>query len=183
MPLSRHLVLVGYRASGKTTVARLLSRRLKAPWVDSDALIEQTAGMPIPRIFAEQGEQGFRQWEQQAITTILDRSQPHVIATGGGCVVTSTVRQRLVRCSRDRSAMVCYLDVPVPVLQERLRIAAGNRPSLSGADVVDEVPGIVAQRDPWYREVADVCIPHESAPQAVVEAILLHLDRVEDDAG
>jgi shikimate kinase len=180
MTLSRHLVLVGYRASGKTTVARLLARRLGAPWADTDALVEHSSGQSIPAIFAARGEAGFRALEAQAIDRVLERSEPHVIATGGGCVTIPEVRRQLRAAACAGRALVCYLDVPVADLQQRLLAAVGNRPSLTAGSVVDEVPAMVAQRAPWYREVADVQVDHEATPQAVVEAILLHLDSVED---
>src|SRR5215471_17730294 len=85
-PLTTHhslIFLVGYRGSGKTTVARLLADKLGWDWIDADEALQQRHGRSIRTIFAEEGEAGFRDKE----TTLLGelcRLRQHVIATGGG---------------------------------------------------------------------------------------------------
>ena len=170
--MKRHVVLVGYRASGKTTVARLLARRLQCEWIDADAALEQEVGRSIPDIFAAEGESAFRSYESTTLQRLIADPVPQIIATGGGCVIASENRELLSDKTR---CYTFYLDVPVEVIQERLSLASGNRPSLSGQSIVDEVPGILAQRTPWYREVAHTVIPYEETPQQVVEALLIHL--------
>src|SRR5436305_1450839 len=90
------MFLVGYRGSGKSTVARLLAERLGWAWVDADDVLEQRAGRPIRAIFADEGEAGFRDRET-AVLADLCRLRRHVVATGGGVVLRDNNRDLLRR--------------------------------------------------------------------------------------
>jgi shikimate kinase len=144
------LTLVGYRACGKSTIGRLAAARLGWPFVDADTAVEAELGRPIRDFWAEHGEAAFRDAESTALAKLLDGRCCLVLATGGGAVLREANRRLL----SERGGTVAYLQAPVAVLQERLRHAHGNRPSLTGASVVDEVPGQLALRDPLYRAVA-----------------------------
>jgi shikimate kinase len=148
------ITLVGFRASGKTTVARLIARILDWPWVDADAEVERRSGQRIPDLFQSQGEAGFRDWEERVLADLLCEGGERVIATGGGVVVRETNRQRL----SESTGLVVYLQAEAPVLADRLRRNLGGRPSLTGKDPADEVQELLAIRDPWYRETADLII-------------------------
>lgn len=80
-----NIILIGMPGSGKTTLAAALAARLGRPWADADAQIEAAAGCPIPQIFAQQGQAGFRKLESQVLRE-LGKQSGLVIATGGGCV-------------------------------------------------------------------------------------------------
>ncbi len=80
------VVLTGYRGTGKTTVGRLVADRLGWPFIDTDPLIEQLAGMPIAQIFQSRGEEYFRDLESQVIAD-LDKSPQAVISAGGGAIL------------------------------------------------------------------------------------------------
>ena len=82
--LHQHLALVGYRASGKTSVGRLLAARLACPFVDMDASIEKQVGKSIPQIFEESGEAGFRDLESSCLQAVCAHAQPQILSTGGG---------------------------------------------------------------------------------------------------
>src|SRR4051794_32095094 len=90
----RGIFIVGYRGTGKTTVARLLAARLGWNWLDTDEVIESRASKTIREIFAADGETGFRDREA-AILEELSQCQRCVIATGGGVVIRPDNRQRL----------------------------------------------------------------------------------------
>ncbi len=77
------LTLIGYRATGKTTLAKLLAERLHWDWIDADAEIERRAGRSIERIFADEGEPAFRDLEAQVIVDLCRRDRL-VLAAGGG---------------------------------------------------------------------------------------------------
>ena len=81
-----NVTLIGYRGSGKSTVARLVAERLGWSWVDADALLEQQAGRTIREIFASEGESGFREREEAIIRELLGRDRC-VVAAGGGAVL------------------------------------------------------------------------------------------------
>ncbi len=157
------ITLIGFRACGKSTVGRLLAARLAWPFTDADAAIEARIGMAIPAFFKAHGEAGFRTAEEQVLVELLTGEGPLVLATGGGAVLRPTNRELL----RERGGLIVYLDVPVAVIQERLRHHSGGRPSLTGASVVDEVPGLLAQREPLYRELSGLVIPALASPAEV----------------
>lgn len=85
----RNLVLAGLMGTGKTTVGRLLAERLARPFVDTDALIEQEAGLRIAEIFATEGERGFRAREAEVIRRVA-ASRGQVLAVGGGAVLAAS---------------------------------------------------------------------------------------------
>src|SRR5437667_12110745 len=82
----KNLFLIGYRGTGKTTVARILAEKIGWGWIDADAALEERYGRSIRRIFEEDGEAGFRE-KEMAILEELCRAHNHVIATGGGVVL------------------------------------------------------------------------------------------------
>lgn len=166
------ITLIGFRASGKSTVGRLLSARLAWPFVDADAVIETQVGVSIPAYFKAHGEAAFRGAEEQALSTILMGELPLVLATGGGAVLRAANREML----RQRGGTIIYLSASMAQIQERLRHNAGGRPSLTGVSVVDEVPGLLAQRDPLYREMAQLTIAVDSSPSDVAERVINELE-------
>src|SRR6202035_2258848 len=83
--MKRHVALVGFMASGKSTIGRKLARRLGAPFVDTDALVVRAHG-PIAAIFAGEGEAAFRRYELTAIGEALDATPAGVLALGGGAL-------------------------------------------------------------------------------------------------
>src|SRR5580658_2942769 len=88
------IALVGYRATGKTTVARHLATRLGCEWIDADVEIERRAGKSIARIFAEDGEPAFRDLEAQVIADLCGRKKL-VLAAGGGAPLREESRRAM----------------------------------------------------------------------------------------
>ena len=164
----RGIVLVGYRASGKSTVGRLLASRAGWPFLDSDAEVEARAGRSIADIFADGGEPTFRDLEEEAIEALCAQQAEAILATGGGAVVRPANRERLRRFGE-----VVYLRAPAPVLADRLRRAGGARPALTSEGLVAEVAAVLEAREPLYQEVADLVIDAASrSPSAIARAIL-----------
>ena len=166
------ITLIGFRASGKSTVGRLLAARLAWPFADADALIETQLGTTIPAYFKAHGEAAFRAAEEHALSTVLAGEAPLILATGGGAVLREANRDVL----RQRGGTMVYLSASVAQIQDRLRHNAGGRPSLTGASVVDEVPELLAQRDPLYRELAHLTIAVDSSPSEVAERIIAEME-------
>jgi shikimate kinase len=165
-----NLYLVGMMGAGKTTVGRLLARRLKLRFFDSDHEIEARCGVKIPLIFEIEGEAGFRARESQAITelTALDGV---VLATGGGAVLAQSNRSLLA----DRGVVV-YLCASPEDLYERVR-QDRNRPLLATADPLARLHELYAQRDPLYREVADMIVDTGAqSVQGLARQLLRKLD-------
>src|SRR5574340_1032524 len=137
--------------AGKTTIGRFLARRLRKRFVDCDHEIEARTGVRVPVIFEIEGEPGFRRRESQAIQE-LSEERGIVLATGGGAVLAPENRRCLAR-----SGVVVYLDVPPEQLHERTR-QDKNRPLLRVADPQARIRELYAQRDPLYREIADIVV-------------------------
>ncbi len=156
--------------AGKTTVGRLLARRLKRSFYDSDAEIERRCGVRIPVIFDIEGEAGFRARETQVIAELcaLDNA---VLATGGGAVLAGENR-RLIAAR----GIVVYLHARPPHLWQRVRHDR-NRPLLATADPQKKLDALYAERDPLYREVADLVVDTgKQSVQTLAKDLLTRLD-------
>ena len=146
-----NIYLVGLMGSGKTTIGRILAKRLGLSFMDTDREVEERTGVSIPTIFEIEGEDGFRKRESQVVED-CSRMSNLIVATGGGVVMRPENRENLAR-----SGLVVYLNVPPHILYERTR-ADKNRPLLKVDDPLTKLKQLFAQRDPLYRQVADLVI-------------------------
>lgn len=146
-----NIFLVGMMGAGKTSVGRVLAKRLNKIFYDSDHVIEERTGVKIPVIFEIEGEPGFRHRES-AVLDELTALDEVVLATGGGAVLAQENRDRL----RTRGTVV-YLRASVKDLLNRTRHDK-NRPLLQTADPRARLNELYEMRDPLYREVAHVTI-------------------------
>jgi shikimate kinase len=160
--------LVGFMASGKSTVGRLLAARMSWEAVDTDLLVEQRAGCAVEAIFRDWGEGRFRQLEWEALQALGDRSRV-VVATGGGAFLGAAERRFMRRCGR-----TVWLDVP---LEEcRRRAASGAvRPVWQAADPV-AFRAFFDKRRAAYA-LAEIRLPWEAGqgPEEVAEHLLRYL--------
>ncbi|MCL6563903.1 MAG: bifunctional shikimate kinase/3-dehydroquinate synthase [Firmicutes bacterium] len=165
----RHIALAGMMGSGKSTVGPLVASRLGCRFVDLDQAVEAEAGHPIPRLFADEGEAGFRRREVATLRRLLSLAEPTVVALGGGTVETEEARELL---TGDR-VWVVWLDAPPAVLAERVR--SGPERPLLASDPVRRLEDLWERRRPLYRQVhhlrlaADLLSP-EALAAAIVEA-------------
>jgi shikimate kinase len=167
---ARNLYLVGMMGAGKTTVGRLLARRLRLRFIDSDEEIERRCGVRIPLIFEIEGETGFRAREAQVLAelTALDGV---VLGTGGGAVLLEENRRRLA----ERGTVV-YLRARPEDLYERVRHDR-NRPLLATGDPLARLRALFAERDPLYRAVADLTVDTgRQGVNALARQLLFKLD-------
>ena len=146
-----NVYLVGLMGAGKTTVGRMLARRLKLRFLDSDQEIEKRCGVRVPVIFEIEGEAGFRAREAQAIAE-LAALEGIVLATGGGVVLAEANRRLLAA-----RGTVVYLCARPEDLYERVRHDR-NRPLLATADPLQRLRELYAERDPLYRSIADLVV-------------------------
>jgi shikimate kinase len=167
-----NIFLIGMMGAGKTTVGRLLARRLRLRFVDSDREIESRCGVKIPVIFEIEGESGFRARETLAIDalTVLDGI---VLATGGGAVLAEENR-----CHLAARGTVVYLSATPEDLYDRVRHDR-NRPLLAGGEPLSRLRDLHAQRDHLYRAIADIVL--ETGAQSVQALARQLLDRLETE--
>lgn len=153
-----NIFLIGLMGCGKTTVGRLLARRLHLGFVDSDHEIEAHTGVRISTIFELEGEPGFRVREADMIARLTQR-QGIVLATGGGAILNAQTRQLL-----HQRGLVIYLRADPEQLWLRTRHDR-QRPLLQTAHPKARLQELFQQRDPLYREVAHRVI--DTAQQSV----------------
>ncbi len=162
------VALIGYRATGKTTIGPIVAARLGRPFLDSDAEIVRRTRKSIAQHFADGDHAAFREVEARTIRDLCRESPGAVLSTGGGAILSGGNREAL-----RRFGLVVWLSTPAPVLVERLRFEGGDRPALTDAGLLDEVASVLEARSPLYRECADVTV-HTStlAPEAVADMIV-----------
>jgi len=147
------IFLIGFRAVGKTTIGRKLAERLGFSFLDTDVLICEQKGATVSEIVAAEGWDEFRRCEQEILRTLGTR-QRCVIATGGGAILHRHLWPQLKKYGH-----VVWLSADPDIICQRLEAAsAGQRPSLTGKAVCDEVRDILAIREPMYREIADIIV-------------------------
>lgn len=158
------LFLIGMMGSGKTTLGKRLARECKRDFIDLDREIERRNGVSVSTIFEIEGEAGFRQRESLLLAEVATQAGL-VIATGGGTVLNPVNRARLFA-----SGSVVYLHATASLLFVRTRNDR-NRPLLQVADPLAKIRQLVEQRDPLYREVADIVVEAGRDPDAVVDEL------------
>ena len=168
-----NLFLIGYRGSGKTTVAVALAQQLSWPWVDADVEVERRAGQSIKQIFAAGGEQAFRNLESAVVADLAQRDQ-HIIALGGGAILREQNRQAI--CGRGKTV---WLQASPEALLARIQsdqTTAERRPSLTVQGGFAEIRELLAARTPLYAACADLTIDAEhQSPEAIARAIITSL--------
>lgn len=172
MEIPSNIFLVGLMGAGKTTIGRHLAKALDKQFEDSDRVIEARTGADIPLIFELEGEAGFRRRERTVIAELTER-EDLVLATGGGVVLDRDNRSHLV--SR---GLVIYLQAPLEQLVERTS-SDRNRPLLQTEDPRARLTTLLAERDPLYRQVADLIVKTDHRTvRSVVKEIHKRLSRL-----
>ncbi len=146
---SNRIVLIGYRGTGKTTIGKRLAELLDLLFCDTDQEIENTRGVSIPRIFAESGEEAFREIEHDIITAIPPNIS--IVSTGGGAVLDPENREFL-----RRKSTIFWLTADPKKIYERIQ--GSDRPALSSLPLLSEIEETLFARTPLYRSLADFTI-------------------------
>lgn len=181
------ITLIGYRGTGKSTVASRLAALLGCGVDDADEALEKRVGCSIAVLIRDRGEPAFRDEESRVLADLLDR-RGGVLSTGGGVVLRPANRELL----RGRGRPVVWLTASPAVVHDRIAADPATperRPSLVGpdgttpADLMADVTAALATREPLYRECADVAIDTSSEPPDAVArrivAWLAHHEQVE----
>ena len=146
-----NIYLVGMMGAGKTSVGRLLARRVGKTFYDCDHEIERATGVKVAVIFDIEGEAGFRARESRILGELVRRHDT-VLATGGGAVLSAENRTLLAG-----NGLVVYLRAMPPDLWKRTRHDK-NRPLLKTADPLAKMQQLFDERDPLYRSTADIVL-------------------------
>ena len=162
-----NLILIGYRGTGKSTVARLLSSKLGWKTVSTDALIVEKAKLPIPEIVSQFGWDHFRDLETSVCKELQGRDHL-VIDTGGGVILRNVNVETL-----KPNGVMCWLTATVETIS--LRIAGDSqRPSLtSGKTFLEEIEEVLQERTPKYQAAADFIVETDSGSADHVANLVL----------
>lgn len=167
--LDRPVVLVGLMGVGKSTVGRRLARRLGLPFVDSDAEIEDAAGLSAAEVYERYGESDFRDGERRLVARLIE-GDVRVIATGGGAYVDSRTRELL-----NERAITVWLDAPVEILTERTS-RRDTRAQLRNGDPKATLERLANERRRSYEEAHIHVKSGDGAHKEVVDSIVSALE-------
>jgi len=165
----RNIILVGFMASGKSSVGRALARRTGWPRVDADEEIVSRAGKPIADIFRDSGEDAFRELERTVMSDICEESG-RIIAAGGGSFIDDQNRRTMLDCGT-----VFYLSARPETIHRRVTRGNPNaptRPMLAGGDPLERITELLAQRAPVYTQAHHAVETDGLSPDQVAQAIL-----------
>jgi len=162
----RFIALVGFMASGKTSVAKPLARRLECEMYDTDKLIVDRYG-PIPQIFSTFGEKKLREYEFETLSALVSEAKPGVIATGGGAATYDPTYQLL----KEHTYRV-FLWLPIPAIWTRLKRSAAKRPVAGESPSIARLEGIYNARRSRYEDADVVINAHHLKPNKVADQIV-----------
>ena len=165
-----NIVLIGYRCSGKTAVAKIVARELGRDFLDMDALIEENAGCSIETIVSRRGWDHFREIEKRLVEEVSERDNL-VIATGGGVVVDEGNVKNL-----RKNGWIVWLNGKAEVLKERMdkeQRSGKKRPSLTGADPLEEIKQVLDVRTPLYEQSATLVVDTSTLFLREVAALIM----------
>ncbi len=168
------ITLIGYRGTGKSTLAAPLAQRLNWAWLDADVELERRAGRSIQDIFATDGEPEFRRLERELLAELL-RLDCLVIAAGGGAIGNEATRADL-----KAAGPVIWLQASADTIERRLATdptTGQRRPNLTNRGGRDEIERLLAAREALYRECATITLDTDSAStEQLVEEALRQLE-------
>ena len=170
--LPENIILIGMMGCGKSTVGRTLHQRLGYPLVDMDHEIERTAGKSITRIFADDGEECFRDMETGFLRELVAAGVPRQIISTGGGVIGREENRRMLRAL----GYVVWLDAPMQDILERTS-KSRHRPLLHNADPAEKMRELMDRRAPLYQETAHLRLDTAGLDSAELAAGILECAR------
>lgn len=141
----RSIVFIGFMGVGKTTIGKLVAKKLYRDFVDIDVELEKEFNMPIPQVFEELGEKVFREKEKE-LTIRFAKQKLHIISVGGGAFLQEEIRKTCLE-----SCMVFFLDLSFESWKERISLIIDSRPVLQGK-TIDEIEELYYKRKEIYEK-------------------------------
>src|SRR6266404_7816396 len=166
----QNLALIGFMGTGKSSVGRLVADALHFTFLDTDRVIEARAGKMISKIFEQDGEGAFREWERRIVEELTRRAKT-VISAGGGLPANPANLASL----KTHAVVVCLWASPEKIL-ERVRDQT-HRPLLNDPDPLAKIRTLLAEREPYYRQ-ADVLVNTGLRPLREVAGQVIHQFRL-----
>jgi shikimate kinase len=167
-----NIVLCGFMATGKSSVGKVLAKIISYEFVDMDIAIEKEEGVPIPQIFATQGESAFRTLESRMVEQLADK-KGLVIATGGGAIVNPKNLEKLKSCG-----VVVTLTADIPTILQRVG-SGEDRPMLQAEDRVERIKTLLQNRASSYAQ-ADILLDTSSLTiEEVVQQLMGRLREID----
>jgi shikimate kinase len=168
------IILIGYMASGKTTIGKILSESLELPFYDLDSIIEQELKTTINEIFEQKGELFFRKKEREILEAFLNNTDSYVLALGGGtpCYYDNFTLYQ------NEEIKSFYLKASVTFLLERLKIQKNTRPiiaNLNDEDLNEFVAKHLFERNYFYNQVQTIITVDNKNEQEIVSEIISKL--------
>jgi shikimate kinase len=174
---AQNIALIGFRATGKSTVGRILAAHLEWTFVDMDDELVSRFGTDIHDWVREHGWEAFRDAEAQLLAELAAGTR-QVVATGGGVVIREGNRSRL-----KENFFTVWLQASVGNIEQRLAEdpkTASQRPPLTDLTLREEITTILMERTPWYEETADLLLNTDTqGPADLIKGILTRIDRVD----
>ena len=163
---SSNIIFIGFMATGKSTIGKLLASQLGKVFIDTDNLLEEKHETSIDQIFKKFGEEQFREYEREIIHSLTD-TQNHVISTGGGAVTYKDNFEILKSMGTTIS-----LIASIPTIAQRITNDSGNRPLLEGSNLEDKISTLLQKRAFYYIN-SDIMINTDSMTiENVIDVIL-----------
>ena len=165
-----NIVLIGYRCSGKTAIGKMLVRELKRDFLDMDSLIEKNTGCSIEMIISRNGWDHFREIEKRLVKEVSRRDNL-VIATGGGVVIDKENVKNL-----KENGWIVWLKGESEVLKVRMDNEQKSnkiRPSLTGADPLEEIKQVLEARTPLYEQAANLVVDTTTLSLVEVASLII----------
>ncbi|MCF6189360.1 MAG: shikimate kinase AroK [Cocleimonas sp.] len=149
--MKKNIILVGLMGAGKSTIGRNLAKSLGKDFYDSDRVIEERTGVDIATIFEIEGEQGFRDREEQVIAELCEQNNI-VLATGGGSVLRESNRKNM-----SKRGHVVYLRTSAELLYSRIRHDK-KRPLMQTVNPLNTLKKLLDDREPYYLDISDTVV-------------------------
>jgi len=169
------ILLIGFRATGKTTVGKLLSEALNWDFIDTDQEIQKRSGKTIRKLVEEKGWQHFREIEKEVIKSLVEKSKV-VISLGGGGIL----HQQEIKALKQKSFVVWLRASPKIIIERMLKDekTLEERPKLTSEDLTAEVVQVLTLREPLYQEFADLTVDTERLSLEEIKSFILdHFSR------
>ena len=160
-----NIILTGFMGTGKSTIGRLLAKKIGYQFIDTDTLIEQQTGKTITELFATQGENTFRQLETELVKELAKKSG-QVIATGGGLVLNPDNVKEL-----SRTGQIFCLTATANEILQRVKQQGNTRPLLQEKDPLQKITTLLQQRDRVYQQFPQISTTG-TTPEKLVDKIL-----------